>query len=86
MGVDGGKIDHWLWCIGGGGVGIVKMDVCHNVSASICVRVCVRVVMSVFPPWWRAGVKVCGSAPLHSQRGWGHAGNRVRGDKAPNER
>lgn len=47
---------------------------------------CVGAVMSVFPPWWWAGVKVCGSAPLHSQRGWGHAGNRVRGDKAPNER
>lgn len=72
------------WCKGVGGW--VKMDVCHNVSVSMCVRECVRVVMSVFPPWWRAGVKVRGSAPLHSQRGWGHAGNRVRGDKAPNER
>lgn len=61
--------------------GVVKIDVFPSVSASMCVRV----VMSVFH-WWRAGVKVCGSAPLHSQRGWGHAGNRVRGDKAPNER
>lgn len=66
MGVNGGKIYHWLWCVGGVGVGeFVKMDVCHNVSVSMCVRV----VMSVFPPWWRTGVKVCGSAPLHSQRG-----------------
>lgn len=87
MGVDGGKIDHWLWwCTGGGCEGGVKMDVCHNVSVSVRESVCVRVVMSVFPPWWRAGVKVCGSAPLRSQRGWGHAGNSVRGDKAPNER
>lgn len=46
----------------------MKMDVCHNVSASMCV---LRVVMSVFPPWWRAGVKVRGSAPFHSQRGRG---------------
>jgi len=83
MGVDGGKIDHWLWCSGGGGE-------CENGCVPQCqcdyVHVCIRAVMSVFPPWWRAGVKVCGSAPLHSQRGWGHAGNRVRGDKAPNER
>lgn len=35
MGVDGGKIDHWLQFIGGGGG--VKMDVCHNVSVSMCV-------------------------------------------------
>lgn len=43
MGVDGGKIDHWLWCSGGGGN--VKMDVCHDVSAIMCVRMaCVCVL------------------------------------------
>lgn len=41
MGVDGGKVDHWLWCTGGGFEGVVKMDVCHNVSASMRVQMCV---------------------------------------------
>lgn len=30
MGVDGGKIDHWLRFIGWAG-GELKVDVCHNV-------------------------------------------------------
>lgn len=38
MGVDGGNLDHWLWCIGRGG-GVVKMDVCHDVSARMSVYV-----------------------------------------------
>lgn len=59
---------------------------CATMLVRVCVGVCVRAVMSVIPPWWWVGVKVCGSAPFCSQRGWGHAGNRVRGDKVPNER
>lgn len=46
MGVDGGKIDHWLWCIGGVGGGCPKRK---WMCATALVRVCVRNVMLVFP-------------------------------------
>lgn len=51
----------------------MKLDVCYNLSqcVCVCVSVCLRAVMSVFPPWWWAGVKVCGTAPPPQPEGMG---------------
>lgn len=72
MKVDGGKAHHWLMCAAEGVGGVCeKMFVCHSVTVSCDVSV----PSLVANRRKRSVVQFL----LHSQRGWGCAGNRVRG-------
>lgn len=64
MGVGGGKKDHWPWYTDRGWEW-------KWMCATMLVWVCVCKSCDVFPPWWRAGVKVYGSASAPQPEGPG---------------